>query len=220
LGEGWLDADRETVSLSPGAEIWLDVVEFQERLAECRTHGHPQEKACPACLPLLAEAAALYRDDFLAGFTLPDSPGFDEWQFFRTEGLRDALASALERLAHGHSARGEFEQAIAYARRWLALDPLHEPAHRLLMRLYARSGQRAAVLRQGTLSHYPPLRSLNPTISEELGVVILKAVEHHPEDRYQSVDEMKAASWACCTSTPRRAPCRPTAEQEVGDSSP
>ena len=148
LGEGWLDVDREAVELNPDAEVWLDVSEFQDRLAECRTHGHPQEEVCPACLPLLAEAAALYRDHFLVGFTLRDSPDFDEWQFFQTEGLRDELASALERLTHAHSAQGEFEQAIAYARRWLALDPLHEPAHRHLMHLYAWSGQRAAALRQ------------------------------------------------------------------------
>jgi predicted ATPase/DNA-binding SARP family transcriptional activator len=156
LGGGWLDVDRETVGLSPEADpstgsgqaVWLDVAEFHDRLAECRTHGHPPDQACPACLPLLAEAAALYRDDFLAGFTLRDSPGFDEWQFFETQGLRDDLAGVLERLAHGHSVRGEFEPAVAYARRWLALDPLHEPAHRCLMQLYARSGQRAAALRQ------------------------------------------------------------------------
>jgi len=148
LGEGWLHVDREAVELNPDAEVWLDVSEFQDWLAECRTHGHPQEEVCPACLPLLAEAAALYRDHFLVGFTLRDSPDFDEWQFFQTEGLRDELASALERLTHAHSAQGEFEQAIAYARRWLALDPLHEPAHRHLMHLYAWSGQRAAALRQ------------------------------------------------------------------------
>jgi predicted ATPase/DNA-binding SARP family transcriptional activator len=148
LGEGWLDVDWETVGLNRDAEVWLDVGQFQDRLAECWTHGHPQDQVCPACLSLLAEAAALYRDDFLAGFTLRDSPGFDEWQFFQTEGLRDELASALERLAQGHSGQGEFERAIAYARRWLALDPLHEPVHCCLMRLYAWSGQRAAALRQ------------------------------------------------------------------------
>jgi len=162
LSEGWLDVDRETVSLSRDAEVWLDVDEFQDRLAECRTHGHPPEEVCPACLPLLAEAAVLYRDDFLAGFTLRDSPGFDDWQFFQAQGLRDQLASALERLARGHSAQGEFEPAVAYARRWLALDPLHEPAHRCLMQLYAQSGQRAAALRQ-----YAECERL---LQEELGV--------------------------------------------------
>jgi len=162
LGEGWLDVDRETVGLNPDAEVWLDVAEFQERLTECRTHGHPPDQVCPACLSPLAEAAALYRDDFLAGFTLRDSPGFDDWQFFQTQGLCDELASALERLARGHGGRDEFELATAYARRWVALDPLHEPAHRRLMRLYARSDQRAAALRQ--------YRVCERVLKEELGV--------------------------------------------------
>ena len=88
LGEGWadgkppLDVDRETVSLNPDAEVWLDVAEFQNLLAECRTHGHPPDQVCAACLSPLAEAAELYRDGFMASFTLPDSLAFDEWQFF------------------------------------------------------------------------------------------------------------------------------------------
>jgi DNA-binding SARP family transcriptional activator len=148
VGESFLDIDRENVGLNRDADIWLDVDEFQERLAACRTHGHPDDEVCPACLPLLAEAAVLYRDDFLTGFTLADCPGFDEWQFFQGEGLCTELASTLERLARAHGGQGEFDRAIAYARRWLALNPLHEPAHRHLMVLYAQSGQRAAALRQ------------------------------------------------------------------------
>ena len=66
----------------------------------------------------------------------------------RREGLRDALAGALQRLVRWHGARGEHETAIPYARRWLSLDLLHEPAHRALMELYARSGQHSAALRQ------------------------------------------------------------------------
>ena len=156
LGEGWLVIDRENVRLSPdpstdlGQELWLDVHQFRDRLAACRTHDHPPERVCPECLSALAEAVDLYRDDFLAGFTIPDSPAFDEWQFFQTESLRGELAGALERLVHGHGTRGEYGAALPYARRWVALDSLHEPAHRLLMQLYAWSGQRAAALRQYT----------------------------------------------------------------------
>jgi predicted ATPase/DNA-binding SARP family transcriptional activator len=168
LGEGWadgkrpLDVDRETASLNPDAEVWLDVSEFQDLLAECRTHGHPLDQVCAACLSPLAEAGELYRDGFMIGFTLPDSPAFDEWQFFQSEGLREDLAGALERLVRGHSDLGEYEPAIPYARRWVALDPLHEPAHRCLMRLYAWSGQHAAALRQ-----YGECERL---LQEELGV--------------------------------------------------
>jgi DNA-binding SARP family transcriptional activator len=145
--EGWLDVDRESVDLIR-EEVWVDVDRFRELLAEGRTHGHPEGEVCPECLPLLSEAVALYRDDFLAGFALRDSAAFDDWQFFQAEELRRELAGALERLSQGHGALKEWEQAIQYARRWLTLDPLHEPAHRWLMQLYAWAGQRASALRQ------------------------------------------------------------------------
>jgi len=158
LGHTWIQIDHESISLKcetglpigPETTFWLDLNEFHRLLSECETHGHPQTVTCPACLPLLEEAVALYRGEFLAGFTLKDSPEFDEWQFFQAESLRGEVASSLERLVRGHSARGEegAAHAIPYARRWLALDPLQESAHRALMRLYAGTGQHSAALRQ------------------------------------------------------------------------
>ena len=148
LGQQWLVIDRETVSLSRDPEFWLDVDQFHLNLEACQTHNHPADEVCPACLPLLTEAVALYRDDFLTGFTLRDSPDFDEWQFFQTESLRQVLATTLERLVRGYIALEDFDVAIPPARRRLALDPLHEPAHRQLMQLYAWTGQQAAAGRQ------------------------------------------------------------------------
>lgn len=145
--EGWLVVDRESVGLS-GSHVWVDVDRFHELLAECRSHGHLETEVCSACHPPLTEAVALYRDDFLAGFGLRDSFNFDDWQYFQGESLRRELAGALDRLVRGHGAREEWEPAIGYARRRLVLDPLHEPAHRLLMQLYALSGERAAALHQ------------------------------------------------------------------------
>jgi predicted ATPase/DNA-binding SARP family transcriptional activator len=157
-----LDIDREAIGLTPGAKLYVDVDEFHKRLADCARHGHPENETCARCITPLSEAAALYRDDFMAGFTLRDSPAFDEWQFFQTETLRRELAGALEKLAHHHSAQREFDHATVYARRWLALDPLHEPAHRQLMQLYARTNQRAAALRQ--------YQELSRVLQKELGV--------------------------------------------------
>jgi predicted ATPase len=148
LGEGQLEIDREQAGLHPHADLWLDVDHFQVCLAECQAHDHGADEVCVNCLPPLTEAAACYTGDFLAGFSLPDSPRFDEWQFFQTESQRQALASALERLVRGHSGQGDYALAIPYARRWLALDALHEQAHRRLMQLYAQAGQRAAAVRQ------------------------------------------------------------------------
>jgi predicted ATPase/DNA-binding SARP family transcriptional activator len=140
--------DRDTVSLVPGAGLWVDVAEFRARLAACRAHGHTAADVCHACLAPLAEAAALYRDDFLAGFTLRDSAEFDDWQFVQAETLRGELAGALEKLVRGYVVEGDFTSALASARRWLALDPLREEAHCQVMRLYAWSDQRNAALHQ------------------------------------------------------------------------
>ena len=147
LDEGLLLLDGETVVLDHDA-LWLDVARFRTCLATCARHNHALEETCSACLTLLAEAANLYQADFLAGFTLSDAPEFDDWQYFETEGLSQELASALTRLVHGHRTQGDFETAIAYARRRLALNPLHEPAQYELMALYAQAGQQAAALRQ------------------------------------------------------------------------
>jgi len=162
LAGEWLEVDRETIGLQPEANIWLDVAEFQRRLAACRAHDHPLDAICPDCLIPLTEAAALYRDDFLAGFTLRDSPDFDEWQYFQSESLRRELAGALESLVRCYTLNQQFDQAITYARRWLALDPLHEQAHRELMRLYAWAGERGAALRQ--------YRECVRVMDQELGV--------------------------------------------------
>lgn len=150
LGRGWLESDRKSVELNRTAGFWLDVGRFNECLAVCRSHGHPEGESCPACLPSLAEAANLYRADFLSGLVVRDSLAFEEWQFFQSAQLREAQASALARLsrAYGEQGHGALDQAITYARRWVALDPLHEPAHQQLIRLYMWSGQHTEALRQ------------------------------------------------------------------------
>ena len=131
LGGDFLDVERAAVALDP-SDAWLDVTEFRGHLTGSRD----------------ADAVAMYRGDFLAGFGLRDSVEFEDWQFFEAETLKRELAGALERLAGERGAEGQFDGAIELARRWLALDPLQEPAHRLLMELYARSDQRSAALRQ------------------------------------------------------------------------
>ncbi|MDX1417671.1 MAG: BTAD domain-containing putative transcriptional regulator, partial [Candidatus Promineifilaceae bacterium] len=149
LGGSWIEAGRETIGLRSGC--WLDTAEFQ-RLSAAE-HADPER---------LLEAVDLYRDDFLAGFTLPDCPAYDEWQYFQSESLRGDLAAALDRLVETLSDRGDYETAVPHARRRLALDPLHEPACRQLMRLYARAGQQSAALRQYDLCRQ--------ALAEELGV--------------------------------------------------
>jgi predicted ATPase/DNA-binding SARP family transcriptional activator len=148
LGGKWLEADREMVELQREPAPWLDVSYFRHLIAASQSHNHPPESICAQCLSLLTEAAALYSNDFLAGFTLSDSAEFDDWQFFQSESLRQELAGLLKRLVTGLSTQGSYEVAIPHARRWVTLNPLHEPAQRQLIHLYDQAGQPAAGLRQ------------------------------------------------------------------------
>ena len=144
---GGLAIDRTAVSLDDDG-LDVDVRVFRKALARARAHGHGPDLACPACLAVLDAAAALDRGDFMAGFALRDSAAFDEWQLAESEAHRRDLAGVLERLARGRLAGGTWEGAAVSARRWLDLDPLHEPAHRLLMATLARAGEPAAAIRQ------------------------------------------------------------------------
>ena len=150
LGKGVLAVRREAVGLDPAASLWVDVLHFKALLA------------APPILAALEQAVALYRDDFLAGFTLRDSPTFDDWQYRQSEELRRLLAGALGRLASLAAEAGDLSPGIQHAARRLGLDPLLEDGHRQLMLLYFRSGQRGAALRQ--------YRECVRVLDQELGV--------------------------------------------------
>ncbi len=131
LGGQFLDVERSAVRLD-ATDVRLDVEAFRELAAAERD----------------AEAAALYRGEFLEGFGLRDSVAFEDWQLFEADSLRRTYAGVLERLARARAEAGRLDEGVDLARRWLALDELHEPAQQLLIELYARSGDRMAALQQ------------------------------------------------------------------------
>jgi DNA-binding SARP family transcriptional activator/tetratricopeptide (TPR) repeat protein len=133
MGAG-LAISRAAVTLELGA-VQVDVREFESLIAR------PDAES-------LERAVGLYRDDFLSGFVLRGCPDFEEWQASVSEGLRQALARGLQRLVAACIDQGDLERATGYARRWLQLDPLHEPAHQAIIRLHGWAGQRSAAMRQ------------------------------------------------------------------------
>lgn len=143
----WIEADRVTLALKQGA-VWVDVNVFTDLLVRSASHDHDPETVCDECAASYQQALELYRADFLTGFHLSDSADYDDWQGMQREWLRRELAGILRRLAHHEAQAERFESAITYARRWLDLDDLHEPAHRLLMQVFTASGQRSEALRQ------------------------------------------------------------------------
>ena len=133
MGAG-LTISRAAVTLELAA-VQVDVREFESLIAR------PDAAS-------LERAVQLYRDDFLSGFVLRGCPDFEEWQVSVSEGLRQALARGLQRLVAACIAEGDLERATGHARRWLQLDPLHEPAHQAIIRLNGWAGQRSAAMRQ------------------------------------------------------------------------
>jgi DNA-binding SARP family transcriptional activator/pimeloyl-ACP methyl ester carboxylesterase len=148
VGEGFLRVSNENLEISPEAHFWLDLKDFQKQIADCLPESASDHLIQPQCKTKLEAADALYVDDFMAGFSISDSAAFEEWQFFAREDLRQKLASALKQLIKYYLSDNDPNRAIPHARRWLAMDRLHEPAHQMLMELYARTGQQAAALHQ------------------------------------------------------------------------
>ncbi len=161
LGEGWLETDRETVALR-GDGVSLDLTTMRAQLDAVRGHDHASDARCASCLARLEEAVALARGRFMEGFALRDSPDFDDWQQLVDGDVGREVASVLDLLADAYASRGAYAQALAAAQRRLALQPLHEPAHRQLIRLLAESGDRSAAL-----EHY---RECVRALDRELGV--------------------------------------------------
>lgn len=148
VGARWLYTDRDTAMFQPDADVWVDVTAFRQGLTACPTASHLAHELCSVCLPRLEEAVSLYQADFLAGFTLRSCSAFDEWQFFQSERLRHELVSGLQRLLTAYTQQHAWDAAIPIVQRWLALDPLHEPAHRHLIQLYLYADRPSAALRQ------------------------------------------------------------------------
>jgi predicted ATPase/DNA-binding SARP family transcriptional activator/tetratricopeptide (TPR) repeat protein len=152
LGEDSIITAQEQVQLNPDLSIDLDITRFQQQIQQFKKHGHVRSDSAPhlcrECQNALQAAAALYQADFLQAFSLPNSPAFEEWQFFQAENLRQNLAEALEHLIHQFTFTGEYSAGIEYGRRRLALDRFHEAAHKQLMILYALNNQYAAAIRQ------------------------------------------------------------------------
>jgi DNA-binding SARP family transcriptional activator len=133
MGDG-IAISRAAVALTPDA-VKVDVRDFGALI------DRPDSAS-------LERAAWLYRDDFLTGFTLRGCPDFEEWQASVSEELRQSLARGLQRLVTACIADGQLDRAAGHARRWLQLDPLHEPAHQAIIKLHGWAGQRSAAMRQ------------------------------------------------------------------------
>lgn len=177
----------DTVSLRPGA-VSCDVADFELLVRE----GSPES---------LDAAVGLYRGQLLADSAITEEV-WSEWLDGERQRLEDMALDAMIRLGEQRLAMGRSEQALAVAKRAVAISALREDAHRLVIRASSASGRKAEALQ-----HYDALAAL---LKRELDVEPDEAtVELIKEIRASSGSHARTAAPTATPSTkdpPHRRP--------------
>lgn len=139
-----LQVDRHAVRLVSGPSLRVDVADALALPGACGVA--PFSAQCDPCLHQMEQASARYRGEFLAGFSLPDCPEFDEWLGTQREALHLSALNRLIRLSDCLERMGEFGRAAPFALRGLDMEPWNEQVLIRAMRLLIRTGQDTAAL--------------------------------------------------------------------------
>jgi predicted ATPase/DNA-binding SARP family transcriptional activator len=125
--------ENDLIAFHPRLALWMDVEAF-ESAARAARHA--------PTLDHYHNALALYRGDLL-----PEDR-YAEWTLARREALRELHLALSVELAELYEQQSADANARTLLESIVAADPLREDAHRALMRIYARAGQRALALHQ------------------------------------------------------------------------
>jgi DNA-binding SARP family transcriptional activator len=150
----YLSITHNALGLNPEADIELDLHTVERAYAQARTDR--SSRTLPdgsTSLPLLQLAATCQRGDFLAGFSLGDAPGFDDWVATQREVWHRRMGLILDRLSEIQFARGEFASVTETTSQWIALDLLNEIAYRRKMRAHFAAGERGQALETYEICH-------------------------------------------------------------------
>ena len=139
------------LAVSPGCAVWVDAVEFES----VRGVLERVDRWTDADVRRVGDAMALYSGEFLGGV-------YSEWALTERGRLADLHLTALTRLAQWFGRRGEPERGLEHARAAVAIEPLREDLHRLVIQLYADAGLPQLAARQ--LAH------CRAVLGEQLGI--------------------------------------------------
>lgn len=140
----YLHITNDDIGLNLDSSCWLDVTEFEQVISEVNL----KPPLSPKNYEQLLQAMELYRGDFMEGFYLRNAPAFEEWILGQRARLRESALQVLNVLAEYAAQHSDYPAGITYARRLLKIEPWREEAHRQLMTLLARDGQRSAAIAQ------------------------------------------------------------------------
>jgi predicted ATPase/DNA-binding SARP family transcriptional activator len=136
-GRPLVEGEGRFLRAANGMAMRTDTAAFTAKAEQ----GISAAKADPqAARRALLEAELAYRGEFLEGFYLDDSLGFEEWQLEEAERLRCLGATVSVTLARLALEEGEAEEAEAKARRAIEIAPLFEAGHCLLAEALTAAG--------------------------------------------------------------------------------
>jgi DNA-binding SARP family transcriptional activator len=134
---------RDTLQFNTASDYSLDLSAFTDQMAA--TTGRARDVRD---LVRVEEAIELHRGPFLEGLSIRDSVAFEEWSSLKRGQIAEQLLAGLRYLVKSYEELDQHDQALAWARRLVELEPWDEAAHRDMMRLLVMSGRRSAALVQ------------------------------------------------------------------------
>lgn len=140
----YLILEPNTLSFDFQGDFELDLYTIQAALDLIRQQPNPEERK--RGIGQLQTAASRYRGDFLEGFSLADSPTFDDWVSLQREVWHGRLNLLFDALSQWQFEGGDLSGGIETATRWRAHDPYGEAAPQRLMQLHFADGNRSAAL--------------------------------------------------------------------------
>lgn len=126
------------------SDFELDLHTLQAALDLIQQQPGPAERE--RVISQLQTAVNLYRGDFLAGFSLADTPDFDDWVSLQREVWHGRLNLIFDSLSQWQFEAGDLPAGLETATRWRVHDPYGEAAPQRLMQLHFAGGNRAAAL--------------------------------------------------------------------------
>ncbi len=134
-----LNVEPHWVKLTPNSNWWIDVAEFNRLFTDInckRVEEIDQED-----YRKLKSAIQLYSGDLLEGW-------YQEWCIVERERFEAMYLILLNKLIRYCEMHQLFDDGILYGQSLLCHDRLSESAHRQVMRMYYKAGDRTRALRQ------------------------------------------------------------------------
>ena len=134
---------ENTLQFNRDSDSWLDLYAFLDESPQ--TGAMKEFPPGQNTVDQLESVLALYRGEFLEGFSVDSAP-LEEWILATREQARQRLLQILRRLAVAKKQSGELEAAFKYTHRYLELEPWDENAYRYQMQLLSALNRRSSAL--------------------------------------------------------------------------